>query len=651
MAKLVQDLQQRASRLLTGRGRAGAIIGQPRFQRLISDWANEHQLSEAEVEAQVADHLDEMLASHGESAMASWNKFGTWMMRAHDVVVDEDQLVALRKLDRQHSLALVFSHRSYLDGYALPAALGARRFGPIYTFGGANLNLPILGRLASQTGIIFIRRSMKDAPLYRRTLRGYISHLVATKANVAWSIEGGRTRTGKLRPPTYGILRYLADAVDAEPGPDAMLVPVSIVYDQLHEVGRMASEATGAAKRPEDFRWLINLARSQGERLGRVYLSFGTPIPLRGRMEELREGGLAPDHVVERIALEASHRINRVTPVTVTAVVCLALLGADRALPFERVLATVQPFAAYIDKRAWPVAGGANLTDRLTVRHALHELVTSGVLDCYDAGTEPVWRVAEDQHLVAAFYRNTLIHILVDRAIGEVALLAAVDAGPQANGMRVAWEHALDLRDLLKFEFFFPPRAEFDTELRTEMAIIAPGFHDDFDGAMAAQALESAPVYLAHLVLRPFIESYLVVADRLAAAADADLDEADCAALLTESLHLGQQWVLERRITSAESVSLELFRNALQLARHRGLVSSTDTPVVQDDDDLPRTGGRSTPAPDASGRERTLAEARAALRDELQAVSEQIRRIAVYADKRAGSLSAAAPAGGDHESR
>ena len=259
--------------------------------------------------------------------------------------------------------------------------------------------------------------------------------------------------------------------------------------------------------------------------------------------------------------------------------------------------------------------------------------------------------MAEDQHLVAAFYRNTLIHILVDRAIGEVALLAAVDAGPQANGMRVAWEHALDLRDLLKFEFFFPPRAEFDTELRTEMAIIAPGFHDDFDGAMAAQALESAPVYLAHLVLRPFIESYLVVADRLAAAADADLDEADCAALLTESLHLGQQWVLERRITSAESVSLELFRNALQLARHRGLVSSTDTPVVQDDDDLPRTGGRSTPAPDASGRERTLAEARAALRDELQAVSEQIRRIAAYADKRAGSPSAAAPLGGDHESR
>ena len=44
-----------------------------------------------------------------------------------------------------------------------------------------------------------------------------------------------------------------------------------------------------------------------------------------------------------------------------------------------------------------------------------------------DAGTEAVWGIGEDQHLVAAFYRNTAIHILVDRAIAETALLAAAE--------------------------------------------------------------------------------------------------------------------------------------------------------------------------------------------------------------------------------
>ena len=42
------------------------------------------------------------------------------------------------------------------------------------------------------------------------------------------------------------------------------------------------------------------------------------------------------NHAVERIALETCHRINRATPVTVTAVVCPALLAADRSLTWTR---------------------------------------------------------------------------------------------------------------------------------------------------------------------------------------------------------------------------------------------------------------------------------------------------------------------------
>ncbi|MBK6873012.1 MAG: 1-acyl-sn-glycerol-3-phosphate acyltransferase [Kineosporiaceae bacterium] len=109
-------------------------------------------------------YLTEMLASHGDRATRSWNRFGAWMLRAHDVLVDEEELARLRSLDREHSLALIFSHRSYLDGWVLPLALAARRFSPTYTFGGANLDLPVLGRLASRTGIIFIRRATRDTP-------------------------------------------------------------------------------------------------------------------------------------------------------------------------------------------------------------------------------------------------------------------------------------------------------------------------------------------------------------------------------------------------------------------------------------------------------------------------------------------------------
>jgi glycerol-3-phosphate O-acyltransferase len=558
---------------------AGAVTGSgPDIQELLADpglaaslerYAAEHDLPIGPVRAEAAEHLHEMVATHNPRATQSWDKLGAWIMRAHDVLVDEEDMARLKALDREHSLAIVFSHRSYLDGWVLPNVMASRRFSPLFTFGGANLDLPVVGTLVSRTGIIFIKRETKEMPVYRLTLRGYISHLVQRRANLAWSIEGGRTRTGKLRPPVHGILRYLSDAAEASDGPDVMLVPVSIVYDQLHEVAGMTAEARGSRKRPEDLGWLIRFARSQGGRLGRAYVSIGEPFPLRQRMATLRAEGNDTSQAVERVAIDASHRINRATPVTTVAVVCLALLGADRALTFERVLDTVEPLARYIRDRRWPVAGAANLTDRSTIRRALQELVASGVLTVFEAGTEPVWRIAPDQHLVAAFYRNTVIHILVDRAIGEVALLDAIAAGEGADVERAAWERAKALRDLLKFEFFFPGRDDFERELRAELALMAPGGAGALTLDSARALLDGSDLYVANLVLRPFVDAYLVVADRLAAAGDSAVNEAD---VLDEALRVGQQWELERRIASAESVSLELYRTGLRLARHRGLL-------------------------------------------------------------------------------
>ena len=73
----------------------------------------------------------------------------------------------------------------------------------------------------------------------------------------------------------------------------------------------------------------------------------------------------------------------------------------------------------------------------------------------------------------------------------------------------------------------------------------------------------------AHRVLRPFLEAYHVVADALARLGAQPLEEA---AFLSRCLALGRQYLLQRRIRSAESVSRVLFSTALRLARNRGLV-------------------------------------------------------------------------------
>jgi glycerol-3-phosphate O-acyltransferase len=237
---------------------------------------------------------------------------GRWLTRGYDSLVDEDSLARLRRLNRRHSLVFLMSHRSYLDEFTLPPVLQSGSLAPLYGLAGANLDFFPFGTTARRTGIVHVRRSTGDLPFYRLALRSYVGQLVADRSNLVWSIEGGRSRTGKLRPPRLGLLRYVGDALEELPEADPLLVPVSIMYDQLpvHEVGKMASEARGQDKETEDVRWLINYTAGLRERLGRVYLDFSTPLPLRERLQELRAEEVTENRV-ERVALEMCHGSTR----------------------------------------------------------------------------------------------------------------------------------------------------------------------------------------------------------------------------------------------------------------------------------------------------------------------------------------------------
>ena len=558
-----------------------AVLAAPWFNQRVQALAKQLGRDDASVLGEATGYLSELSATHQEFVTESWFRFGRWLLRGYDMISDDEQLARLRALDRNHSLIFLISHRSYLDIWAMPVALRSAGISPFFGFAGANMMFFPMGNVARRTGYMRLRRTTADSPVYRLALRSLEAQLVTTRANLVWSIEGGRTRTGKLRPPRYGLLRYLVDAVESVDGPEAMIVPISIVYDQVpaREVAVTTSEALGQRKRPENMRWLLSYAWLTRQRLGRAFIDVGEPLPLRQRLAELRAEDPEAKYAVERVALDVSHRINRVAPVTPTAAVCVALLAADRALTLDGVLDTVRPLADYLRRRGWRVAGAADLTDRSTIRRTLQELVASGVLTSYAEGPEAVWLIGPHQHLVAAFYRNSAIQVLILRAITELALLAAAR---RADSSRVtAWDEALRLRELLKFDFFFPRRRELGDELRAESALIhpdAPSLADEMTQADARSWLEGATFHVAHLVLRPYLDAYFLVADRLLLD---DANEAfDEAAFLDECLRAGRQWVLERRLASEESLSTEMFAAALRLARHRDLFAAGDPSLL-----------------------------------------------------------------------
>jgi glycerol-3-phosphate O-acyltransferase len=527
------------------------------------------------VRAEAADYVREMAATHNPVVLGTWHRIAAWLVRGYEIVTDPASLTELRELDRHNTLIFLTSHRSYLDEFALPPRLAQAGLSPCFGMAGANLDFFPLGTLARRNGIVHVRRASGDAPVYRTALRTVVGRLVSQGNNLVWSIEGGRTRTGKLRPPRFGLLRYVTDAIESVAATDALIVPVSIIYDQLplHEVDLMAREARGIRKQPEDLKWLAAYARRLQTPLGRIYLDFGTPIPVYERMTALHGEGLDDRQIVERLALDICHRINRTTPVTATAAVCVAMLGQDKALTLAEVCDTVEPLADYLHARGWAVAGDADLTERATVFRTLRSLVDSGVLRCYTHGPQTVWGIGADQHLIAAVYRNSAVHVLVVRAIAEIALLTL--AQTPTGDTRTAWHSALGVREMLKFEFFFAVRTEFAQELWNEVSLMAGATQQPTDQVSAPQAhrwLTGSSLIVAPLVLRPYVDAYRVVAQQLLVSAADDTWEEE--QFLDACLRLAKQWSLQKRIASEESISGEMFGTGIKLATHRGLLDT-----------------------------------------------------------------------------
>jgi glycerol-3-phosphate O-acyltransferase len=378
-----------------------------------------------------------------------------------------------------------------------------------------------------------------------------------------------------------GLLRYLVDAIEDAGVDDVRIVPVSIVYDQLEEVAAMTAESRGAVKRAEGLRWLVDYARRQNRPSGRVQVNFGETLEIS---PALRSYGSDDDPrlAVSKLAFEVCTRINRATPVTRTGMVTLAMLGVDeRSHTAQEVCDVLEPLRRYAEARELP--GARDISELATasgVEPTLATLIEHGVVHCFEKGREPVYAIGPDNELVAAFYRNGVIHWFINRSIAELALVRAAEEEPGWDPVEVAWGEAFRLRDVLKFEFFFADRDRFREEMREELALIEPAWHSTSELTLSevGRALADSGALMAHRVLSSFLESYNVVAECLLVnSARTRVDEG---AFLSECLAVGRQLRLQRRITSGEAVSTELFRSALKLADNRGLLDTHNPEIA-----------------------------------------------------------------------
>ncbi len=266
--------------------------------------------------------------------------------------------------------------------------------------------------------------AFKDNELYKTTLRHYIGYLMEKRFPMNWAFEGTRSRLGKLMPPRYGLLKYVLEACHATDARDIHIIPISISYDLIRDVEEYATEQTSQGKGAESLRWFVGYIRSLARPMGKVYVNIGEPVVL----------DRAPDPddrmALSKIAFEVAVEANEVTPLTFPSLAAMSLLGAaPKALTESEVFQDINDLLRWAKARNLRISQDFDPAYTEGTKSLLGIMLDEGIVTRYDEGPEVVYGIGLNQHSVASYYRNTVIHFFVNKAIVELALLKSV-TGP-----------------------------------------------------------------------------------------------------------------------------------------------------------------------------------------------------------------------------
>jgi len=261
---------------------------------------------------------------------AFWNRFYSGIE-----VYNADRI---RQAALTHQLVYVPCHRSHVDYLLLSYVIYNENLALPYIAAGDNLNIPFIGRILRGGGAFFIRRSFKENAIYNAVMRAYINQLVELGVPLEYFVEGGRSRTGRMLKPRFGMLGMTVDAYIRSQARPLAFVPVYIGYEKLIEGKSYLGELYGGKKKRESTLGALSAIFRLKGHFGKVTTSFGEPIELNqilqqhcsdwsARYEEVRQKPEWYLAGLQHLAREIMYGINSacvINPVNSIATILLA---------------------------------------------------------------------------------------------------------------------------------------------------------------------------------------------------------------------------------------------------------------------------------------------------------------------------------------
>ncbi|KAL5349079.1 hypothetical protein ACLOAV_005367 [Pseudogymnoascus australis] len=392
--------------------------------------------------------------------------------------VSSEEVLRLRNVAKEaekkrQSIIFLPCHRSHVDyvslqlisyrlGMALPTVVA-----------GDNLNFPVVGTFLQHAGAMFIRRSFGDDILYTTLVQAYIDTLLQGGFNFECFIEGGRSRTGKLLPPKFGILSFILDSILSGRVEDTIICPVSTQYDKVIETEGYVGELLGVPKKKENLADFLSASSVLSLKLGRVDVRFHEPWSLRGFIQDqmsrsttipqqlnikAADDPTVRQRILRTLGYKVLSDINAISVVMPTALIGTVLLTLrGRGVGKPELIRRIEWLSDRVRAKGGRVAHFGGATTSSVIDRGL-DVLGKDLVGVVEGLPTPTYYAVDRFQL--SFYRNMTIHLFITEALVSASMYTRIKRGGLRSDQRISFtelrDQVLFLSQLFRGEFIYP---------------------------------------------------------------------------------------------------------------------------------------------------------------------------------------------------
>ena len=473
------------------------------------------------------------------------------------IYVDPEEIKKLKQAIAKGPLVLTPNHRSHVDYLLIGYLLYQHDIAVPQTAGGINMAFWPLGRLGRRCGAFFMRRTFQGNPIYKQVFQTYLKILVREGYLQEFFIEGGRSRTGKLRMPKRGMLAMYSQVMMEHAATDLQFLPTCITYEKILEQKSYTEEIEGKIKQKEKTRDLLKLRNFLFRRssYGQIYVHFDAPIS----WNEVVATTTQKTELVNALANRITHAINRQAVVTPTALAATALLThTSRGITLSQCHELFAELLHYLRWKSIKMSDLLKNSEEFAFKEAMQQFQSSRLLNLHQGLEGDFYEVSPNARTDLDYYKNTAIHYFVSLSLWSNLLL---QQRSDTFSLTSLIDDYSDIQKLFSFEFRFSTRLPLKEHLDNLCRYLAARQWITYDGETIVRQHEGKR-WLKHYraILNNFMESYWIA---LKTCLSSEVDQMEIKTLIQLMHDHGKHLFLLGRIHHPEAVSQANFENAI----------------------------------------------------------------------------------------